>query len=471
MNEKITLPTLTQLLALRTGDTKRQSEDFIKEFVGLVSEILAAGEAVKIKNFGVFKTITVEARKSVNVSTGEDHQIPAHRKVSFVAAKEVAAVVNEPFDMFETVELRDNYIDDDLKEEDDSDDENMDDLIDETSDDTETSAETDPEDSEISIALSGSTCELESDSVSGVCEEDDEPIYSVEDNSDSELEESIEKPHDFSAVDDSSGIKTSVTATDTDPRGGQCPPMHEVASDCIRTAADNVHVNNENIVDDGNTCIDEESIDEEVMPADCNATQNIRQKGKRTKLKDKFFTGYISGMLTAVIILGIIYVGYRYIDWNDWQIISRDGNAVTSQVAVNSIEADKSATLPEVKEDDSVASESEASAKTSEDANEMSDESDKIEEAPTAPSDSKVYDTISKTRYLTTMAKDHYGNFNLWPYIYIENKSFLGHPDRIKPGTRVVIPPLSKYGVDPKNSNDISKAKKMGVEIYSRYKK
>lgn len=89
----------------------------------------------------------------------------------------------------------------------------------------------------------------------------------------------------------------------------------------------------------------------------------------------------------------------------------------------------------------------------------------------TEPSDKEktVYDTIGDRRYLTTMAKDHYGNYNLWPYIYEENKSFLGHPDRIKPGTQVVIPPLSKYGVDPKNPADIAKAKKMGIEIYSRY--
>ncbi len=92
-------------------------------------------------------------------------------------------------------------------------------------------------------------------------------------------------------------------------------------------------------------------------------------------------------------------------------------------------------------------------------------------EVPTAPSDAVVYDTIGTTRYLTTMAKSHYGNYNLWPYIYEENKDFLGHPDRIRPGTPVVIPKLSKYGVDPKNKDDIEKAKKMGIEIYARYGK
>ncbi len=89
----------------------------------------------------------------------------------------------------------------------------------------------------------------------------------------------------------------------------------------------------------------------------------------------------------------------------------------------------------------------------------------------TAPSDTPVYDVVTTTRYLTTIASEHYGNFNLWPYIYEENKAILGHPDRIKPGTRIVVPPLSKYGVNPKNKSDIDKAKKMGKEIYSRYRK
>lgn len=99
---------------------------------------------------------------------------------------------------------------------------------------------------------------------------------------------------------------------------------------------------------------------------------------------------------------------------------------------------------------------------------------DADEEVPTLPSDAGkpagVVDTITRTRYLTTMAKEHYGNFNLWPYIYEENKAFLGHPDRIRPGTPVVVPSLSKYGVDPKDPEQIKIAKKKGLEIYSRYR-
>lgn len=69
------------------------------------------------------------------------------------------------------------------------------------------------------------------------------------------------------------------------------------------------------------------------------------------------------------------------------------------------------------------------------------------------------------------MAKAHYGNYHLWPIIYEENKAKLGHPDRIRPGTPVVIPTLNKYGIDPFNKNDVEKIKKLGIEIYARYGK
>ncbi|MCH5240608.1 MAG: HU family DNA-binding protein [Muribaculaceae bacterium] len=81
-----------------------------------------------------------------------------------------------------------------------------------------------------------------------------------------------------------------------------------------------------------------------------------------------------------------------------------------------------------------------------------------------------VYDTVSTTRYLTTIAREHYGDYNFWPYIYIENSSILGHPDRITPGTKVIVPELSKYGVDPKNPDDVKEAKRKGAEIYERYR-
>lgn len=58
----------------------------------------------------------------------------------------------------------------------------------------------------------------------------------------------------------------------------------------------------------------------------------------------------------------------------------------------------------------------------------------------------KVYDTVTSTRFLATMAREHYGATEYWIFIYEENRDILPHnPNRIKPGTKVVIPPLEKY--------------------------
>ncbi len=80
------------------------------------------------------------------------------------------------------------------------------------------------------------------------------------------------------------------------------------------------------------------------------------------------------------------------------------------------------------------------------------------------------YDVVSGNRFLTTMARQYYGHQDYWSYIYKANETKLRHPDRIRPGTRVVIPDFEKYRTsdDPeKNRND---AHRMGVEIYNRYK-
>lgn len=84
--------------------------------------------------------------------------------------------------------------------------------------------------------------------------------------------------------------------------------------------------------------------------------------------------------------------------------------------------------------------------------------------------DLNITDTITKTCFLTTMARKHYGNLHLWVYIYEENKTKLGHPDKIKPGTIIKIPPLSKYNININDSVTINNAKIKAHEIYARYK-
>lgn len=82
-----------------------------------------------------------------------------------------------------------------------------------------------------------------------------------------------------------------------------------------------------------------------------------------------------------------------------------------------------------------------------------------------------VTDTIRTTRFLTTMARQYYGEMIFWVYIYEANKEKLGNPNRIKPGTVVVIPDAKKYGIDRNDSVCVANAKLKAIEIYAPYQK
>lgn len=55
-----------------------------------------------------------------------------------------------------------------------------------------------------------------------------------------------------------------------------------------------------------------------------------------------------------------------------------------------------------------------------------------------------VYDTITSTKFLTTMARNHYGVKSYWVFIYEANPD-LGNPNHIRPGTRILIPDISTF--------------------------
>lgn len=114
MNNKITFPELVDAIATHTNTSKRVSEQFMKELFGVIKKRLEQGETVKVKGLGVFKVNEIASRKSVNVNTGEEMEIPSHRRVSFTPDKSLAEAINMPFEGFETVMLDDDLSEADL---------------------------------------------------------------------------------------------------------------------------------------------------------------------------------------------------------------------------------------------------------------------------------------------------------------------------------------------------------------------
>lgn len=82
-----------------------------------------------------------------------------------------------------------------------------------------------------------------------------------------------------------------------------------------------------------------------------------------------------------------------------------------------------------------------------------------------------IYDTVTASNFLTSMSRKYYGEMNFWVYIYEENKDILDNPDKIKPGTKVVIPPAEKYGIDRYDSISVKNARLKAVKIYEPYRK
>jgi len=87
-------------------------------------------------------------------------------------------------------------------------------------------------------------------------------------------------------------------------------------------------------------------------------------------------------------------------------------------------------------------------------------EASPVQTAETIAGPKVITDTISARRYLTTMSRKYYGDYRFWVYIYLENKDKITDPDRISPGTVVVIPPAEKYGIDPSDPQSVATANK-----------
>lgn len=149
MEDKLTLDDLSQLLATQTGISRPEAGEFLKLLFQTVSEALLdeAEEWVKIKDFGTFKLVRVQARESVDVNSGEKIEIPEHNRLSFTPATALKELVNKPFSHFETTLLNDGFGFEDIPLEEEETDE-TDDVVPET----ERTAD-EPADGEITVLV------------------------------------------------------------------------------------------------------------------------------------------------------------------------------------------------------------------------------------------------------------------------------------------------------------------------------
>lgn len=419
MNKKITFPELIESVATTTEASKRTSEMFLKELFAVISDSLVKGENVKIKNFGQFKLTEVGERKSVNINTGEEMKIPSHTKVSFVPDKALADAVNMPFASFETIELSDSITDEELK----------------------TMASTEPveknEQEEAATEVGQEAVETE-EIKKGNKENNDNIVPETE------TEEQIESAYKETGADELQEmgfVAPAVTENVMIAADDGGTKMHD----------ENKKVENSNPKGKSKNDWDDKSLEE--------LRRQLEEKYTSPYKSILFFRGYFWGIVTMLLISSVAFYSYY--------LYTEENRAYEEAIAysVNSRNHNEEIAIPNA---DSISiDENLADSATGIERNEII----KVNEQENITQDDFVqYDTVSRSRYLTTMSREYYGDFRFWVYIYEENKEKIDNPNAIAPGTIVIIPSASKYGIDKNNNTSVERAKAKALEIMDAHK-
>ena len=86
---------LVEVVALKTGMTKKDAEAAVKAVNEAIAEALAAGDKVQLVGFGTYSVKTRAAREGRNPKTGEAMTIAASKTPAFAAGKALKDAINK----------------------------------------------------------------------------------------------------------------------------------------------------------------------------------------------------------------------------------------------------------------------------------------------------------------------------------------------------------------------------------------
>lgn len=463
MNAKITFVELVDLMAEATSTSKRMCELFLRELIATLSQALIDGESVKIKGIGTFKVTTVKPRKSVNVASGEVQEIDSRAKLTFTPDKSLAEAVNQPFAHFETVFLDDGVTDDALEE--------------------------------IDKQYPSYFPETED-----LPEPPDMPLPPAPD---SDL-----IPASRPVPDVAPAHSTATTA----PAAGSAEPKHSAPA--MATPVE--HKTHKKVEPLMGTPIDDpeaerheskpaaaakpapepepEPMDRFYRPAPRNAytptQEQIEESHKHTDYK-RWGTWGILGLLALGLIIWlfargdgqtevqqeIVLADTVQVDDNGEIAQPTDNKADKKDLAAEKKAQEEKAKAEKLKQELAKAEKEKAERAKAEKAKaeKLRQELAKAEKAAepaqveNKASNKVVTDVVTDKIVLVTLAEKYYGSPWFWVYIYDENRDKISNPNNIKPGTRVVIPPASKYGINAKNAASVKKAQRLSWEYLKPY--
>lgn len=460
MNNKITFPELVEQVAQNANTSKRMSELFLKELFATISQSLIDGESVKVKGIGTFKLTEVSARKSVDVNTGEEIEIPGHKKLSFAPDKDLADAVNQPFMHFETEILDDDVTDEQLAAIDageleiSGEDEEV---------EVEMEAETPEEAAEVAAEVATEVATEETPEE--VAEVVTPPVFVIPQV---EPEAAEEEPvvEEEPAAEEEPMVEEEPSAVEE--------PEAEAPAEAEDVAAEEpvAEVEGESEeTEDGEMAgfVSEELADDRVG----------QEKDKRRITRRSLFEGFVVGVVTTLL---VTLFAYRMFLMKGFKSNDKEK---TEQVAENNPNdsAKTEATAP--KQDLAQNENTEAEQQKAEEQQQLEEQKKAEEEKLKAEEEQKKAeaakaaavaahvgpgstDTVKLGTNLYKMSRKHYGSDKYWVYIYEENKAKYPNPSAIPVGAVLRIPHLGKYGVTVGDAAGLEAARKKQIEIYNQ---
>lgn len=420
MNERLTLQDLIDILAKKQDITKKDAETFLRELIAVISENIEKNEPVKIKDFGTFKLVLVNARRSVDVNTGEAIEIPAHYKLNFTPDKLLKEAINRPFAHFESVVLEDGVAFDNLENREEVD-------VNDGNEDTEAIEE--DKDKEVAPVVPPTIIPAEQqEDIQENAQQGGEPDAIVESIIEEEVVHEKETSKDI--------VEEDIPEVEV---ASQEPEVQPVQETDIPKEEDVEQLEVEAVVQKDFVPKVAKKLDE---VSETESEKMFEEHQKKTKRRRFISLSFILLLIIAGFAVGGLYLQEIMSFFSEETIEDKTRNVIDLR---QKTEVDSAKIV--------VSAADSLSAEVKEPKKDVKD---------TLP---LATETIKSGQTLRLISLKYYRNRSFWPYIYEENKAIIKNPNNVPLGTNLVIPSPDKYGIDANDSESVAKARALEEKL------
>ena len=441
--DKLSAQNIVDELAAKASVNKKTAEDFLKVFISTLEDTLMGEEPVKVKNFGTFKILWIEPRKSVNVKTGEEIILNGYYKIDFTPDNVLKERVNEPFAHLEPVVLDEAVTQPEKTVADAS--PQMDPL--------KTLNEQADEIKNLLSEIKSLTPVDKSDNKTGKTELITEPV-------------DIDNSHTVVA----SGLvsETPVRPTAAEQKDIQ---QHVLDTPAVKDMSENPmeHSKEEELI---------EEIEAEIEPVAIPHVQTSQNELEHHDADfeykpNRFLEGvaplktprgwlWLAMLLVVVIVVGVLsYFNIPEVnEWANTNIFKT--NVELSPKPVVAKELKHSPVIAHIQKKDSIQPKDLVKKAVQKDS--ILD----IFSKPRSYTEFVAAERLFAGNRLAHIAKKYFGHSDFWVYLYEANKQRITDPNKIKENTLIQIPKLDKRLIDPKNPLCIQKARELGSKYLKK---